>query len=109
MDGTKFQYRAVTGKSPSQFKGSDDFPVDSVSWEEAVTFCNKLSEREKGQLGGDRYRLPTEAEWEYACRAGSTARFSFGDDEEGLRGFGWFEGNSAGKTHSVGVKRPNAI
>ena len=106
---TQGQYRAVTGQSPSQFKGSDELPVENVSWEEAVAFCDKLNEREKGQLGGERYRLPTEAEWEYACRAGSTTRYSFGDDAAGLGEFAWFRDNSGGKTHPVGEKRPNAF
>jgi formylglycine-generating enzyme required for sulfatase activity len=106
---TQGQYRTVTGESPSQFKGSDDLPVENVSWEEAVAFCGKLNEREKGQLDGARYRLPTEAEWEYACRAGSTTRHSFGDDPAGLGEVAWFEGNSGGKTHRVGEKRPNAF
>ncbi|MHC5541803.1 formylglycine-generating enzyme family protein, partial [Singulisphaera rosea] len=106
---TQGQYRAVTGQNPSQFKGSDDLPVENVSWEDAVAFCKMLNEREKAQLGGDYYRLPTEAEWEYACRAGSTKRYSFGDDEAGLGEFAWFEANSKGKTHPVGEKRPNAF
>ena len=106
---TQGQYRAVTGQSPSHFKGSDDLPVEQVSWNDAIAFCDKLSELEKGQLGGASYRLPTEAEWEYACRAGSTTRYSFGDDAARLGEFAWYDGNSGGKTHPVGQKRPNAL
>jgi formylglycine-generating enzyme required for sulfatase activity len=105
---TQGQYRAVLGKNPSGFKGSDDLPVEFVYWEEAQAFCAKLNELEKGQLSGASYRLPTEAEWEYACRAGTTTRFSFGDAEESLGEFAWFAGNSDQKTHPVGQKRPNA-
>jgi formylglycine-generating enzyme required for sulfatase activity len=118
---TQGQYRAVTGANPSEFKGSDDLPVESVSWDEAVAFCNKLSEREGlkpfyqfdqfgrlAQSGGEGYRLPTEAEWEYACRAGSPTRYSFGDDAGSLGEFAWYEANSDDEAHPVGQKRPNA-
>jgi formylglycine-generating enzyme required for sulfatase activity len=114
---TQGQYRAVTGENPSSFKGSDDLPVENVSWDEAVAFCNKLSVRERlkpyyqfsgARSGGDGYRLPTEAEWEYACRAGTSTRFSFGDADTSLGEYAWFGGNSDGKTHPVGQKRPNA-
>src|SRR4051794_34023139 len=68
---TQGQYRAVMGLSPTPIKGSDDLPVEGLSWNDAIAFCSKLSELEKRQSGGASYRLPTEAEWEYACRAGS--------------------------------------
>ena len=105
---TQGKYRAVTGQSPSYFKGSDDWPVEQVSWNDAVEFCEKLNELEKGELGGARYRLPTEAEWEYACRARSTTRYSFGDDAASLAEFAWYGGGSGSKTQPVGEKRPNA-
>jgi formylglycine-generating enzyme required for sulfatase activity len=105
---TQGQYRAVTLQSPSRFKGSDDLPVEQVSWNDAIAFCDKLSALEKERLVGARYRLPTEAEWEYACRAGSTTRFSFGDDAASLNEFAWYNGNSDRKTHPVGQQRPNA-
>jgi formylglycine-generating enzyme required for sulfatase activity len=77
---TQGQYRTATGKNPSHFKG-DDRPVEMVSWHDAVGFCKKLTEQERAakKIGsGDSYRLPTEAEWEYACRAGTTTPFFFG-------------------------------
>jgi formylglycine-generating enzyme required for sulfatase activity/DNA-binding beta-propeller fold protein YncE len=114
---TQGQYRAITGESPSYFKGSDDLPVEQVSWNDALAFCDKLSEREGlkpyyqsggvAPSGGEGYRLPTEAEWEYACRAGTSTRFSFGDADASLGEYEWFLGNSGSKTHSVGQKRPN--
>jgi formylglycine-generating enzyme required for sulfatase activity/serine/threonine protein kinase len=105
---TQGQYRAVTGANPSNFQGSDDLPVENVSWVDAQDFCAKLNELERGQLSGASYRLPTEAEWEYACRAGATTRFSFGDAYASLGEYAWFTGNSDRKTHPVGQKRPNA-
>jgi formylglycine-generating enzyme required for sulfatase activity len=111
------------GQNPSHFKGSGELPVETVSWLDAVKFCNTLSQREGlrpfYQIDGKKvgvpdwsgtgYRLPTEAEWEYACRAESTTRYSFGDDEARLGDFGWFYGNSENKTHSVGQKQPNGF
>ncbi len=116
---TQGQYRAVTGENPSYFKGSDDLPVDRVSWNDAIAFCNKLSELDGlkpyyrfgagERSGGEGYRLPTEAEWEYACRAGSTTRYGSGDDAAILGEYAWYNGNSGRKTNPVGQKRPNAF
>ncbi len=120
---TQGQYRAITGESPSNFKGSDDLPVEQVSWLDAVKFCNALGAKEGRpafyRINGDTvtvpdpkapgYRLPTEAEWEYACRAGRTTRFSFGDDAADLGSFAWVDSNSDSKTHAIGQKRPNAF
>jgi formylglycine-generating enzyme required for sulfatase activity len=100
---TQEQYQKVMGINPSKFKGEDNLPVETVSWDDVVEFCKKLSQTE-----GKTYRLPTEAEWEYACRAGTTTKFSFGDDESQLDDYAWYTQNSGGKTHPVGEKNPNA-
>ncbi|MGD0088457.1 MAG: SUMF1/EgtB/PvdO family nonheme iron enzyme [Planctomycetota bacterium] len=99
---TQEQYQAVMGKNPSTFKGQKR-PVEHVSWLEGQEFCRMVS-----QKTGKAVRLPTEAEWEYACRAGTTARFYTGDQDKELENAGWFNGNSGGKTHPVGQKAPNA-
>jgi formylglycine-generating enzyme required for sulfatase activity len=83
-------------------------PVDTLNWDEAVKFCEVLSSRPAEKRAGRVYRLPTEAEWEYACRAGTTTAYSFGDDESLLGDFAWFTGNAGNQTHAVGQKRPNA-
>jgi formylglycine-generating enzyme required for sulfatase activity len=100
---TQEQYKAIIGKNPSDFSGKN-LPVESVSWADAVRFCRKLSSRENKT-----YRLPTEAEWEYACRAGTQARFCFGDDESSLDAYAWYADNSDYKTHPVGQKQANAF
>ena len=101
---TQAQYRAVTGQNPSVFKG-DDHPVDNISWNDAVKFCELLSTKT-----GKTVRLPTEAEWEYACRAGTTARYFFGEDpdHDALADHAWYEANAKHQTHPVAQKRPNA-
>jgi len=99
---TQGQWRAEMGSNPSFYKG-DDLPVERVSWNDAQKFIRKLNQRE----GGNKYRLPTEAEWEYACRAGSTTRFFFGDDDSLLREYAWYMSNSEGRPHRVAQKNPN--
>ncbi len=98
---TQAQYKALMGKNPSNFKG-DDNPVEQVSWNHANDFCEELS-----CITGKTIKLPTEAQWEYACRAGTTTKYSFGDSESRLDLYGWFDGNSGNKTHPVGQKKPN--
>lgn len=99
---TQAQWKAMMGENPSHFKG-DDLPVESVAWHDAVKFCEVISKRTGGA-----YRLPAEAEWEYACRAGSTGRYCFGDDESLLGEYAWYDEDSGGKTHPVGKRTPNA-
>ncbi len=99
---TQSQYERIMGKNPSHNKGTSN-PVGYVSWSEATDFCRKLSQR-----AGKKVRLPTEAEWEFACRAGSTTRFCFGDRNNGLNDYAWSSSNSGRKTHPVGGKRSNA-
>lgn len=94
---TQSQYRAVMGTNPSYFKG-DNFPVEQVSWNDANEFCRRLS-----RITGLHYRLPSEAEWEYACRAGTT-----GDYSGSLDLIAWYGKNSSNRTHPVGTRQPNA-
>ncbi len=91
MPVTQRQWQAVMGKNPSRFSG-DDLPVEQVSWDDACAFCRKLSKRE-----GRCYRLPTEAEWEYACRAGTTSAFYSGNDDTALGLAAWYANNSGDK------------
>ncbi len=103
---TQANYQRVTGRNPSYFKGPQN-PVERVSWEAAIRFCRELSALPEEQAAGRTYRLPTEAEWEYACRAGSTTVFPFGDDPTQLGQHAWFRENSGITTHPVGHKQPN--
>ncbi len=117
---TQAQYQAVVGSNPSSFKSSTNAPVEYVSWYDAVTFCNKLSEAAGLQpcynlttwacdFTKNGYRLPTEAEWEYACRAGTTTNYYTGDSESDLAKAGWYDENSSRTTHVVGGKQANAF
>jgi formylglycine-generating enzyme required for sulfatase activity len=84
-------------------KERENHPVTYVSWNDAVEFCKWLNEQQKKYV----YRLPSEAEWEYACRAGTTTTWSFGDDEKELDKYAWYRNNSDGSTHEVGKKKEN--
>jgi superfamily II DNA or RNA helicase/formylglycine-generating enzyme required for sulfatase activity/5-methylcytosine-specific restriction endonuclease McrA len=103
---TQGQYEKLMGENPSYFEG-DNNPVDWVTWKDAELFCRELSARPEEQAAGRVYRLPTEAEWEYACRAGTTTAYSFGDDRSQLRNFAWYEVNAERRHHPVGQKKPN--
>ncbi|MGI8982403.1 MAG: SUMF1/EgtB/PvdO family nonheme iron enzyme [Pirellulaceae bacterium] len=131
VEVTQAQYEKVMGKNPSSFAatgpGKDSvigidttsYPVESVNWNDAAEFCTKLCQLEElkplhsrvgerpAPLGGDGYRLPTEAEWEFACRAGTTTRYWNGDGEKDLLLTGWFGTNAGRKTHPVGELRAN--
>jgi formylglycine-generating enzyme required for sulfatase activity len=103
--------RSGYGLSGNKFGSAWDQPMVEVSWPGAVAFCDWLTERERaaGRLPeGYEYSLPREAEWEYAARAGTTTRYSFGNNDSDLAASGWYSGNAGGRTHGVGQKRPNA-
>jgi len=100
---TQAQWEAVMGSNPSRHKGANR-PVEQVSWYGVQSFIHRLNEA----VGDSLYRLPTEAEWEYACRAGTTTRWSFGDDESLLGDYAWYNGNnSPSGTKEMGTKLPN--
>jgi formylglycine-generating enzyme required for sulfatase activity len=102
---TQSQWQAVMGSNPSRFgQCGNDCPVEQVSWNDAQEFIGKLN-----QKTGLAYRLPSEAEWEYAARAGSATDWSHGNDESRLADFAWFSANSGAKAQPVAQKRPNAF
>ena len=103
---TQESYEKVMRYNPSHNKGRQ-LPVEMISWMDAISFCNKLSELPEEKIAGRAYRLPTEAEWEYACRATSGSAFSFGDTADLIGDYAWFGENSEGTTHPVGEKKAN--
>ena len=116
---TQELYEKIAGKNPSRHKDPKN-PVERVRWRETIAFCNQQSAAEglkpcydvkTGQcdFSADGYRLPTEAEWEYACRGGTTGAYPFGDDARDLKGHAWFKANAGRKTHPVGQLRPNPL
>ena len=111
---TQGQWNKVMGTAPWEGKpfaqADKDCPTSCVDWNDATAFCQRLTDTEhtNGKLpAGESYRLPTEAEWEYACRAGTQTAWSFGDDESLFGNYGWFEGNVFSYPHAVGLKKPN--
>jgi formylglycine-generating enzyme required for sulfatase activity len=120
---TQRQYKAVVGKNPSNSFGVDSLAVDRVSWVDAVKFCNMLSDKAglercydettcKCDFSKNGFRLPTEAEWEYACRAGTKTSYYFGDSPAKISDYAWFGnieiGNCDNIPHAVGMKKPNS-
>jgi len=114
---TQDQFQKVMGANPSRWKGGKN-PVEQVRWSDAVGFCNKRSELEglqpcydlktwKCNFDANGYRLPTEAEWEYACRAGTMTAYFFGDSPSKLGDYAWFDKNSGGRPRPAGQKQPN--
>jgi formylglycine-generating enzyme required for sulfatase activity len=115
---TQGQYLAVMGSNPSYFNTNNGFsldltrPVEQVSWFDATNYCGTLTQRERaaGRIATNSvYRLPTEAEWEYACRGWTSTRFSYGDDPgyTNLTDYAWYTVNSGNQTHPAGQKTPN--
>ncbi len=108
---TQDEWQQMMGTKPSRFHGAKTLPVENISWKEASKFCELLTqqERARGSIpAGWEFRLPTEAQWEYACRAGTTTAYSFGPSTEGLGDYMWYSYNSQIHTNEVGRKQPNA-
>lgn len=115
---TQAQFEKVTGENPSRWKAPEN-PVEQVRWSDAVRYCNKRSELEglkpcydlntwKCDFTANGYRLPTEAEWEYACRAGTKTSYFFGENPTKISDYAWYDKNSGGHPRPVGQKKPNA-
>ncbi len=99
---TQAQWKTIMKNNPSKFSGNNR-PVESVTWDDIQIFVKKLNKKEKTI----KYFLPTEAQWEYACRAGSTTKYYFGNDSKLLDDYAWYRDNSGLTTHPVGLKKPN--
>jgi formylglycine-generating enzyme required for sulfatase activity len=105
---TNAQWKRVTGSLPRDEEGANDSnPVTGATWDAARTFCQRLSALPEEREAGRVYRLPTEAEWEYACRAGTTTRHFFGDDDSRIEEYAWVDSNASGKNRPVGTRKPN--
>jgi len=115
---TQFQFKSIMGYNVGYFRGDDNLPIEQITWHEAAYFCNRLSD-ETGRercyneetwvcdFSKNGFRLPTEAEWEYACRAGTTTVYYTGNGDETLQTAAWYRDNSDKRTHPVGQKEPN--
>lgn len=101
---TQGQYQAVRGSNPSRFQGDLDRPIENVTWNDADRFCQELSRK----LSQEIISLPSESQWEYACRGGTDTRYFFGDDAAQQGNYAWYNGNSGNETHLVKQKKPNA-
>lgn len=102
---TQGQWKKVMGSNPSMFKAcGDDCPVENISWVDVQEFVRCLNQKE----GANKYRLPTEAEWEFACRTGSAVKDARGAKEDEFGDYAWYDANSDRKTHPVARKKPNA-
>lgn len=99
---TQAEWQKITGENPSRFKGKNN-PVEKVSWDDVQEFVKKLNAKKDGFA----YRLPTEEEWEFCCRAGSAGDYCFGNDMNKLNDYAWYVDNSNNKTHPVRKKKPN--
>jgi len=111
---TQGQWKKLMGTEPwkdlEAVREGDDHPANHISYDDALAFCGKLNEQERSVLQeGWSFSCPTEAQWEYACRAGTTTKFSFGDDATKFGDYGWYEKNTKGENypHSAGAKKPN--
>ncbi len=105
---TQAQWMSVMQTNPSQFQTHNDAPVESISWYYAMEFCSRLSISDDDLYGRNyRFRLPSEAQWEYSCRAGASTRYNSGNSVEDLSKVAWHLENSGGTTHRVGEKDPN--